>query len=425
MNQHKTLLLHHRFIASALVLTLLFASLFYLPHPKAQSIEIDSSASRWAVPELKIAYNYGLTYPDIMKNFKKPITREEFCIIVVKLYEKLSNKKAIPGPNPFTDTSNPEIIKAYTLEIVQGVGAGKFAPQQNITRQEICVMIFRALSKAKEALDKTIEGDFPFDDTRLIAPWALEAMKFAYMHGVMSGVGKGRIDPLSNTTREQGIVLIKRTYEAFIVHSLDGTIVLGGIKIIPITTERVKFSSMDFVNRLRHPLYNTSLSLYVSHQPGKPDKLPGIAGTAYTKAGNSLLIDSKGNQKIWFSCLLGRGVQATSIIWQVSQVPFIGFKENWNETPGLLAKGSIPATEKEFSIDFASIWPRSRNIGLIDLYPRLPRTRTQQTLYVRAVPVDQRGTPLSDPGTGISVLYGQPLPPPSNSRKKSTLPLSS
>jgi hypothetical protein len=413
MNQRKAFMFYRRLISSSLVVTLLVASLFYLPHPKAQSIEIDSSASRWAVPELKMAYSYGLTYPDIMKDFKKSITREEFCVIVVKLYEKLSQKKAIPGPNPFSDTSNPEIIKAYTLGIVQGVGAGKFAPQQNITRQEICVMIFRALSKAKESLDKTIEGNFPFDDTKLIAPWALEAMKFAYMHGIMSGVGRGRIDPLSNTTREQGIVLVKRTYEAFIVNSLDGTIVLGSSRIPPITMERIKFSNMDFVNRLRHPPYKTSLSLYVSHQPGKPDKLPGVAGSAYTTANNSLLINSKGNQKCWFSCVFGRGVQANSIVWQVSQVPFIGFPENWQNPPGLLAKGTVPATEKEFAIDFASIWPRSRNVGIIDLFPRLPRTRTQQTLYVRAVPVDLQGKPIGDPGTGISVLYGQPLPPPS------------
>jgi len=401
-----------RLVSSSLIVTLLLASLFYLPHPKAQSVEIDSSASRWAVPELKMAYSYGLTYPDIMKDFKKAITREEFCVIVVKLYEKLSLKKAIPGPNPFSDTSNPEIVKAYTLGIVQGVGAGKFAPQQNITRQEICVMIFRALSKAKEDLDKNIEGNFPFDDSRLIAPWALEAMKFAYMHGIMSGVGKGRIDPLSNTTREQGIVLIKRTYEAFIVSSIDGTIPLSTPRIPIVPGERLKFSSMDFENRLRHPSYKTSLSLYVSPLPGKPDKLPGITGTSYTKASNSVLIDSKGNQKIWFSCILGRGVQASSIAWQVSQTPFMGFKENWENPVGLLAKGSVPANQKEFVIDFSTIWSRRRNIGIIDLFPRLPRTLTQQTLYVRAVPLDSQGKPIGDPGTGLSVLYGQPLPPP-------------
>ena len=410
MYQSTFVFLQRRWISSLLAALLLFSSLIPSPYSKAQAIEIDPSASRWAVAELKIAYEYGLTYPDIMKDFKKAITREEFCVIAVKLYEKLSGKKAIPGTNPFSDTSNPEIVKAYTLGIVQGVGGGKFAPGQNITRQEICVMIFRALGKAKEKLDKTIEGSFPFDDIRLIAPWALEAMKYAYMHGIMSGVGSRRIDPLSNTTREQGIVLIKRTYEGFLVSPIEGTIPLSTPKILPITTEKIKFSNMDFMNRLADPLYNTSLTLYVSSQEGKPGQLPGQQGTTYTRANNCILINPGGSQKIWFSCAYAR-IRPTNIVWQVSRIPFIGFQDNWENPPGLITKGTVSPTEKEFYIDFSKLFPKSRNIKIFNPSSRLANAKTQQKLYVRAVPIDQQGYPIGDPGTGVIVLYGKPLPP--------------
>jgi len=126
MYQSTFVFLQRRWISSLLAALLLFSSLIPSPYSKAQAIEIDPSASRWAVAELKIAYEYGLTYPDIMKDFKKAITREEFCVIAVKLYEKLSGKKAIPGTNPFSDTSNPEIVKAYTL--VGNLRQGKTSP---------------------------------------------------------------------------------------------------------------------------------------------------------------------------------------------------------------------------------------------------------------------------------------------------------
>lgn len=128
------------------------------------------------VPNIEEAYYYGLTYPGIMNDFQKPITREEFCTIVVKLYEKLTGSTVTAGLSPFRDTSNPEVVKAYQLGVVKGTGEGQFSPGLNITRQEICVMLFRALGRAFPNLDRTPPREFPFADQALIAPWALEAM---------------------------------------------------------------------------------------------------------------------------------------------------------------------------------------------------------------------------------------------------------
>jgi hypothetical protein len=115
-----------------------------------------------------------------MNNFTRDITRREFCTIVVKLYQVLSGQTVTAGPSPFTDTSNREIIKAHLLGIVLGVGEGLFMPARSITRQEICVMILRALSKALPTLNKSIDGPFPFTDAPLIATWAMDAMRFCY-----------------------------------------------------------------------------------------------------------------------------------------------------------------------------------------------------------------------------------------------------
>ena len=91
----------------------------------------------WHVEEVNTAKKENLVTDKVMSEFPKDITREEFCELAVLLYEKMTGTKATAAANPFTDTNNPEILKAYNLNIVGGVGDGKFAPNNRVTRQEI------------------------------------------------------------------------------------------------------------------------------------------------------------------------------------------------------------------------------------------------------------------------------------------------
>ncbi|HNR04434.1 MAG TPA: S-layer homology domain-containing protein [Bacillota bacterium] len=175
----------------------------------------DGTQSQWAASELEKAFDHDLTYPGIMNNYKNQITREEFCKIAVKLYEQLSGAIALAGDDPFNDTDDPEILKAYKLQIVMGIGNGQFAPHNKITRQEICVMIMRALDAAIPEVDRSTASVFPFADKNNIAPWAMDSVKFCYKNNIMKGISETEIAPLADITREQAIVLLKRTFEQY------------------------------------------------------------------------------------------------------------------------------------------------------------------------------------------------------------------
>lgn len=175
-----------------------------------------SDASDWAQPEIQEAYDLNLTTDTILKNFDQSITRQEFCEIAVKLYEALSGKKALTAiVNPFTDTTNANVLKAYELGIIKGTSDTTFSPNSPINRQEICVMIYRTLKANDPALDMNTSGVSAFTDQSSIASWAIDAVKYANKNSIMKGTGGGNISPLSNTSREQAIVLLKRTYESF------------------------------------------------------------------------------------------------------------------------------------------------------------------------------------------------------------------
>lgn len=199
-----------------LILSMTFSSFsIFSTRSLADSTILDGTQSKWAEEELIEAYSSGLTYPQIENSYQRPITREEFAVIVVKLYEKLGGVVPSLGINPFTDTTNPEIRKAHALGIVNGTSATTFTPYNNITRQEISVMIYQALKAFNKDLDKSLGDDFPFEDASSIAPWALESVRFVYKSGIMAGLSPSKIAPLENTNREQAIILLKRTLNKY------------------------------------------------------------------------------------------------------------------------------------------------------------------------------------------------------------------
>ncbi len=425
-------------------------------------LQFDGTQSPWAEPELKEAYDNSLTYADVMNNYTRYITREEFCTLVIKLYEKLTNKIPTYSNDPFNDTDNKEILKAYELGIVKGISQDTFAPKNNITRQEICVMIYRALSVSVSNLDGS-PGEFPFNDKDKIASWALDAMKFAYKNSIMKGVSQDTIDPLSNTTREQAIILLLRTYKKFNSLSSGASKEQGTVIVqngpAPIKDENKKFSFTVETNNIFFPKFDEKIDLYVSSKEGKPGTLPKFTpnlfidkGTLYAalnttpiirppiinppvinppliikpevpdldipiihpplrqrtetpkyiKADFGAFIDKSKNNVRWFSFNLKNiGSNTVSkVVWQVSETPYSGFKESFKTDKGIVLTGEAAVSAKEFSVDFSKI--NKNPTGL-----KSPILQKQKTYYVRAVPVDSLGSSIGDPGKGLAVLYGE------------------
>lgn len=175
-----------------------------------------STPSSWAVAEIDKAKENNLVTENVLNNYQQDITREEFCELVVKLYEALSGKEAIvPDTNKFTDTDNIEILKANALGLVNGVSETEFAPNANITREQIAAMIYRTLEKVDESLIMSDDKEVKFADKASISSYALEAVGFMSEKGILNGIGNNKVDPKGNATREHGILLINRTFELF------------------------------------------------------------------------------------------------------------------------------------------------------------------------------------------------------------------
>ena len=90
----------------------------------------------WALNLVNQAIAGGLM-PDHLKgqDLREPITRLQFAALAVRLYETASGQSIqVPGENPFTDTSDPEALKAYSMGFTAGTSASTFGPEGLLTR---------------------------------------------------------------------------------------------------------------------------------------------------------------------------------------------------------------------------------------------------------------------------------------------------
>lgn len=173
-------------------------------------------ASDWAKDGLDKAASYGFITDKIKDNMSGSITREEFAEVAVKLYEKYTGKKATAAPSStFTDTTNAEILKAYQLGIVSGIGNNKFAPQMLINREQMAAMLSRAVEAIRPDADLSIVDAPTFADEKEIAPYFATNVKFMAKNGLISGVGNNRFGPKATSTREQAVFVAVRVYETY------------------------------------------------------------------------------------------------------------------------------------------------------------------------------------------------------------------
>ncbi|MDD2495672.1 MAG: S-layer homology domain-containing protein [Tissierellia bacterium] len=190
-------------------------------------VESYSNASNWAKPELEKAADYGLI-PASLKgaDMTKPITREEFAEVTIKLYEKTTGfTPYVTVPNPFTDTKNPEILKAYQIGITAGTSATTFEPNKLINREQVASMLSRAIRIMVPTADFSTDGAPTFKDEKDISIWALEHVKYMSKIGIIKGTDESFMpkaitsaqiaEGYANTTREQAIAMGVRAFEKY------------------------------------------------------------------------------------------------------------------------------------------------------------------------------------------------------------------
>ncbi len=139
------------------------------------------------------------------------LTRAE---LVTVLYRMAGSPSVEDLEHPFADVADDTwytdaVIWAYNAEVVKGISNTAFAPNANITREQIAAILYRYAGA--EAVEEDSLKDFA--DAGKVNTYAVDAMNWAVSVGLINGVAESELAPQGNATRAQIATILMRYCE--------------------------------------------------------------------------------------------------------------------------------------------------------------------------------------------------------------------
>ena len=171
----------------------------------------DVPESRWSYPYIKQLYDAGVVSGMTATTFApaENMTRAQFVTMLAGLQ---GADVSAYRTGKFTDVPAdawyaPYVSWAAENGVVYGVSDSAFAPDANISRQDMAVMVYRYAERFGIRLGTDVPP-VTFTDTGDIAAYALPAVQALQRAGVISGMPDGSFRPRERMTREQACVVL-------------------------------------------------------------------------------------------------------------------------------------------------------------------------------------------------------------------------
>lgn len=139
--------------------------------------------------------------------------------MLVTILYRLAGEPVVNKSIPFADVTSDSyyanaVIWAEQNGIVSGINETEFAPDENITREQIAVILYR-YAKAV-GYDVSVGEDtniLSYDDFEEISEYAIEAVQYAVGSGLMNGKTEKTLNPKDFATRAEIATILNRFIE--------------------------------------------------------------------------------------------------------------------------------------------------------------------------------------------------------------------
>lgn len=176
----------------------------------------DVKESDWFFKGVEYVVDKGVM-SGVSENQFDPSGKLTRAMLVQMLYN-MESRPACDAENAFIDVPvgqwyTDAVIWANDEKIVSGMGEGLFAPNMEITREQMVAMLYN-YAKYK-GYDVTASADLSkFADNASVSTWAQPAMQWAVAEGYISGMGDNQLAPQGTATRAEIASVIMRFMEA-------------------------------------------------------------------------------------------------------------------------------------------------------------------------------------------------------------------
>ena len=175
----------------------------------------DVKQSDWFYDAVQYVYDNGLMNGTESDEFS-PFETTTRAMIVTILY-RLEGEPTTTG-SEFWDVDlnsyySDAVAWAATNNIVNGVGLGRFEPDDPVTREQIAAILYRFMQYKEYDIVFDDGSLYRFVDSTQISQYAVTAMQWANTVGLITGVTSVTLDPGGFATRDQIATVLMRFCE--------------------------------------------------------------------------------------------------------------------------------------------------------------------------------------------------------------------
>ncbi|GBF74398.1 hypothetical protein PA598K_02741 [Paenibacillus sp. 598K] len=145
---------------------------------------------------------------------EQELTRAEFATLLVRAMGISEDDTSRFSDVQSTDWFAGAVNAAAKAGFIDGLEEATFGPRVNITREQMAVMIIRAMRFAGQQPTANIEDLSVFTDSSFISDWASDAVARSVSAGLIYGKTTTTFSPKENASRAEATVMLKRMLQA-------------------------------------------------------------------------------------------------------------------------------------------------------------------------------------------------------------------
>jgi uncharacterized protein len=158
-----------------------------------------NTPSGWAAEDVELANLHQLASGSLFDEYQALATKDELSNTGTVLFKKLTQK------------TDKESVTGAVYED-KAVTASVYG-NQSATRQEAAIVLYNVIKSSHPDLNFSTEAELPYSDINTLTGEAEDAVRYMASKAIIQGKADGRLDLADPLTREQLLILVKRTYE--------------------------------------------------------------------------------------------------------------------------------------------------------------------------------------------------------------------
>lgn len=174
--------------------------------------------THWAKDEIEVLASREIIKGKTDELFAhgESVTRAQFAVLVARALNLPTSEykgtfKDVPASYTWAAL---EIEAANRAGIISGMGNGKFAPNEKITREQMAAMVIRAIQYKDASVLDGVKAPASFKDSNKVSNFAKDYVGKAAALKLVNGYADQTFAPKADTTRAQSAVILYRLLDA-------------------------------------------------------------------------------------------------------------------------------------------------------------------------------------------------------------------